>query len=254
MLVSSRYDIFTDGVRMVSDAQIGWWAKRFQMVSMMPGAICDRLVDGLPGDRDRHVSCLDPYHERTDLIIVGTDAHGPVFEAGRSFHFKSKCLNLDMAWVRDDLQRHGYGRTLTRNSYRLAVALGFERITLTALQVGAFSWARLGFMPSAESWNNDNCRKRVRSQLDKLRGQLGEDTYTEVRSYVDWQEPEAIWLIADLEVEVNVGTPGQDVPLGFALLYYSEASWAGSIELRHCDIRSKQIERVRAYLGLAPTE
>jgi GNAT superfamily N-acetyltransferase len=254
MLLSSKYDVFTEGVRMVSDTQIAWWAKSFAPVSMMPKTICDRLVDGLPGDRERHVSYLDPYTERTDVIVTGTDSQGQVFEAGRSFHFKSRCLNLDMASVRSDVQRLGYGRALARNSYRLASALGFDRITLTALQVGAYSWARLGFMPTYESWNNDNCRRKVRSQLGKFRDQLDPNVYADALSYVDWREPEAIWLIADLDMEVIVDTPPRYLPLGFALLYGGDASWFGSIELRHCEVRTKQIERVRDYLGLDATE
>ena len=253
MVFPDKFEIFSDGVRFVSEAQIAWWSKSFEPVRMMPKNICDRLTEGLPGERERHVARLDPNGERTDVIILGTDAAGKVFETGRSFHFNERFINLDLADVREDFQKKGYGRSLTRNSYRLAAALGFNCISLTAMHVGSYSWARLGFMPTISSWNGANCIGKIRVRLLALRQYLSRDLYLEVLDYVTSSEPEVIWLIADKE-EMIPSQSGHLIPLGVALLYESGASWYGTIELKSCVTRSKQIGRVRDYLGLSANE
>lgn len=254
MQVSGYFENFTNGVRLVSEDQVEWWERSFSPLSMMPKDICDLLTDGLPGDRDRHVDRIAPYKERADLIVSGTDADGRIFHTGRSFHFAHRCINLDMADVREDVQKRGYGRTLARNSYRLAVALGFDRLTLTALQVGSYSWARLGFMPTPDSWQAPKCRQKIQTSLASLRNQISSDLYLEVLDYAISDHPEVIWEIADKDAMVDSGKTVRRVPLGVALLYDSGASWHGTIELRHCETRTKQIERVRDYLALGANE
>lgn len=217
-----------------------WLESRFTKFSLTPKDICDKLVVGLPVSANYKIAAINPARDYICVEITGSDDSGVVFLTARSIEFQERQLHLNRTEVRANLQGYGYGTTLARNCYCLARTLGLERLGVTALDGGSYVWARSGFLPTPEAWNNSPCKQRIAGHMEQV---------PDRRSVV--------WAISGLQQKVrSMRDPRVEIPLGRALLTESGASWKGTLEFFENDRNTKEhhLTRARAYLKLCADE
>ncbi len=246
-----NYTELSNGVRTLSDHSVKWWNDHLGVYNYSPKDVCDLLTRGLPGDRDNLLERIDTSADRTSLEIKGLDQQGEIFWASRTLLFRSRELNLDVLKIREDYQSQGYGKIQLRNAYRFAKALGFVRLTITAVDAGSYAWSKAGFLASVQSWKHAYCRGRIEAYIQSRRVILGSPLTSELLAYARSDDPRALWALAVYDDLVPLlKNPDIHVPLGFAILRESESSWYGRIELVDGTVREKQIALVRNYIGL----
>jgi GNAT superfamily N-acetyltransferase len=223
-----------------------WWVKTFAKIGQ-PAAVCGRLTDGIEGRRDNVLDILEPLNDRASLEITGFKDHSQVFWTGRTFLLKENRLNMDVASVEPDFQGKGIGKRLAANCFKIATSMGLARITITTIGLGNYVWARAGFLPSSEEWLA--LRKKVKDFVPKIEGVHSEQAEL-IDTILSHDEVKGVWALADFESHVRVSTRGGllEVSLGTALLYHSEASWQGSIEIGGPNADLQQLARFRDYV------
>lgn len=245
------YRELTSGVRTLSDPLIQWWSSRLGTYSYTPRDVCDLLTWGLPGARDNLLERIDIGGDRASVEVKGLDELGEIFWASRTMQFRFRELNLDVLKVREDYQSQGYEKVLLRNAYRFAKTLGFDRLTVTAIDVGSYAWSKAAFHASIESWKDPHCRGRIETYILERRADFGSALSRELLDYARSDNPRSLWTLAMYDDRVPlIKRPDVTAPLGFALLSESGCSWYGTIELKDGEIRDNQIALVRDYIGL----
>ena len=249
-----NYFDFVAGIRTVPEHKLLWWANHFGPQSLLPRQLCDELSSGLPGETTYTLSLIEPRLDRADIEVESRGPFGQMWQIGRSFHFKDRTLNMDIACVWPQHRNQGYGRLIALNAYRLANDLEFDRLTLTAIDAGAYFWARNGFLPTEEAWSSDNCKGRIFRHLHKIRKRLTPESFHQAHRYVSSPSTQAIWRLADMQDDVasEAGEPVRK--LGETLIKGARASWRGSLELHGDDLSRIQIRRFRHYHGLGEDE
>lgn len=125
------------------------------------------------------------------------------------------------------------------------------RLSLKAIDVGSYLWARMGFLATEESWKEANCRGKIPNAIGEVRDlhwRVKEDLY----EIVGADDPIGLWDIADQQKIVNsIKVVGLRRPLGEILLIESEATWRGTLEFFRDgqDDRSPHLERLENYLS-----
>lgn len=158
------------------------------------------------------------------LVMTLTDAAGSqIAEADRTFDFARRIAYNAGLIVEPPFQGQNIGRThlaaLLLDFYHPA---GIERVAVTAgLDVGAYTWARAGFVPTPESW------KRLRTDLMRRYEGFRLNDPILLATILD-DDPRGLWDVADHK-------QGKRLLLG--------TSWQGSIDLT--EIRS--LARLRRY-------
>jgi hypothetical protein len=133
-------------------------------------------------------------------------------------------------------QGQGLSKRILSANMRFYEAHGFERIETMAIDAGAYTWARYGFVPDAEWW--PRLVKQIEPNLEQARiDGLPEEAYKDVMTLLESRNPRAIWQIADARTPVN------GVPLGEKLLNGTE--WHGSFSLNDPEM----MERFRNYVA-----
>lgn len=248
-------DDFIEGVSFsipVTDEMIGWWQEKFGEHQMLPRDLCSFLTQGLQFDQSFEIYAVDISAAAVKLEIKAFDSAGEVFFTGRSIEFIEKQVHLNSTGVREDAQERGIGRTLARNCYRLARELDFERLGVTALDGGAYTWTRAGFLPTFQNWNEGKCKPGILKKMGQLT-ELDWETRNAIYRMMGSSEPRTIWDIADLRDEVaSIREPRMKIPLGRSLLGESEASWIGEIDFTLPDeeLSALQIRRAEDYLRI----
>ncbi|TBY49651.1 GNAT family N-acetyltransferase [Rhizobium leguminosarum] len=223
-----------------------WWVSSFAKIGQ-PAAVCDHLTAGVGGSRENVVDILEPLNDRASLEITGFNAKSQMFWTGRTFFLKADRLNMDVASVEPDFQGKGLGKQLAANCFCLAGSMDLKQVTVTTIGRGNYVWARAGFLPSLKWWIK--LRKKVTAYLPKIEG-VNADQADLIDTILADGEVKGVWALADFEGPVCVPTPEglQEVSLGSALLYHSDASWHGTIELAEPHADAEQLERFRNYV------
>ncbi|MFS8053255.1 GNAT family N-acetyltransferase [Rhizobium sp. BR 317] len=235
---------------------VDWWGSKFDRFDLLPKDICSRLVDGLPFARNCTITEISIDQEIVRAEIEGYDRQGEVFFTGRSVEFVERQVHLNTTGVVPRAQGQGYGRLLARNCYRLARELDLDRLGVTAIDAGAYTWARAGFLPTFESWNFGRCKERIVTHMVEI-PEIDWETRNNIYRLLGSDEQRNLWDVADLEMPVmSAKLPETEIPLGRALLAESNASWKGTVEFYREDdgLLEDQLDRARDYLGLGPEE
>lgn len=200
------------------DAVLAWnlWIDR------NPAEVYRALAQGLPG-MPRFGVDLRPNGSGA-LRMVLTDATGvPMAEADRTFDFARRIaynagLIVEALW-----QGQNIGRThLASLLLDFYLPAGIERVAVTAgLDVGGYTWARAGFIPTPESWIS--LQAELRRRYDGLR--LNDPI---LLATIFDDDPRSIWGVADHK-------QGKRLLLG--------TGWKGSIDLTDAEM----LERLRLY-------
>ncbi|WP_421406643.1 hypothetical protein [Agrobacterium tumefaciens] len=232
-----------------STSDFEWWIDRFGLTGTRPIDFCNALARGVPYPFDAKLVALAPAKREAGFELVGHDARGVVYEAARSFSLNESVFHQGFLDIRIDKRDHGYGTMLASNCYEFAMGRGISRISVYAVDSGAYVWARAGFLPTQEVWESDECRGEIEKHLDML--DLEPNQKGRVERLLESSAPETIWAIADTRHLVESSEfPGMQIKLGRALLAESEASWRGTINFLAHDLHDQQHQRAARYMGL----
>ncbi|MCY1327443.1 hypothetical protein D9M68_487300 [compost metagenome] len=242
---------FAFGVRLKSPVTPGalqWWSERFWTTGLRPFEICRRLVECVPHGYTSDLFALTAPKRYAEFEIFGNDQDGEVYALSRAFDLDESNLYQGFLEIRPDMRNLGYGKIFAQNCYRLAGELGLERLLVKPLDGGSYFWARAGFLPSTESWNDDNCKGRIATYLGGL-GRVRASARLRVSAFLQSSEPATIWMIADMPDPVqSAQNPRHTITLGKALLAESGATWHGSIDFTPHALFDDQHDRVRRYI------
>jgi hypothetical protein len=123
---------------------------------------------------------------------------------------------------------------VNRNMLAIADDLKVPSIGLYAKEVGAYQWARAGFVPHEDEWNG-GLRQAITLRLDKLVAQSGNGLPTEsekaLRQALRNSDPKAIWQVADQADMVG----GQKVSQHLLV----DMPWHGACNLRDPECRAR---------------
>lgn len=219
----------------LDDAKILWWEQALGQRGLWPDGLCRYLSQGLPFRMAYEVTLIDPDKEHARVEISGYDeADRRVLKAGRSVEFDTGQVHLNKLEIVPEHQRRLHGRLLLRNAYGLAKGLGFGKLALSALDHGSYAWARAGFYPLQEVWD-DTGDGKVRDTLLRYVDQFSpEEVDWEIKNdiyeVINDDDPKAIWAISGLPGKVSSRLkPGEEVTLGWAMLVESGATWKGHL-------------------------
>lgn len=230
-----------------------WWLSRFGIIEFKPYDFCRKLVEHVPYDFDCRLEKITG-QRYAEFEILGHDACGqPPYETSRAFDLNSGCLFQGYLEIRKDLRNNGYGTIFARNCHNVALMLGLTRLHVTAVDGGAYFWARAGFLPSEESWNRGKCKEFIRCKLDRLET-ITRPVRARIKQLVDSEKPISLWAIADEPTLVASDIhPGHNISLGRALLAESGTTWKGTLEYDNHEYHEQQHKRFNRYiLGNAP--
>lgn len=215
----------------IDDRVVEWWAARFSETQMTPIDLGRRLVAGIEGRPVIRYTTIDPSRDEVRVQAnLFRDLCTEVCFTGSSFQFDQRLLNLDLAEVAVDHQGRRIGRTIGRNCLDLAIGLGMRRMGVTAISAGAYVWARMGFVPTYESWNDGRSKNAISqaiANVPDIDHRLRNLVWTSLGS----ADPKAIWTIADITARIRIADPPGTLKLGAYLLSRVGASWSGYFDL-----------------------
>ena len=108
--------------------------------------------------------------------------------------FERKRVELKELRVDPANQDRGLSRLFMRNLVELSTALDMSGMDFYATEVGAYAFARMGGVPTKESWLE--LREQIRARVETL--PLSEAQRNEVIALLESDDPRTIWKIADL--------------------------------------------------------
>lgn len=135
-------------------------------------------------------------------------------------------------------------RVLMKQQIPVYQDLGYNKVKVHAnIDVGAYTWARYGFVPELNSWSS--LRAGIADKLDRLAasGKVNPRAYTQVKGLLESRDPRTIWNIADIREPFSDPQKPKTNTLGKALLLGS--SWHGSLDLSD----AATMERFNKYVG-----
>lgn len=141
---------------------------------------------------------------------------------------------------------NGVSRAMLMSQIPLYQDLGMSHVDVHAnIDVGGYSWARYGFVPSQSSWNS--LRADVKGRLYDLghAGLVSVEDARKVAKILDDSNPKAIWEIADLS-QLVPQPEGKPKTLGKRLLLGTD--WSGKLDLKDAET----MKRFGDYVGQPP--
>jgi hypothetical protein len=145
----------------------------------------------------------------------------------RSIDWDSNTAESEYFKVYDEeKQGQGFGRDFLKANVETYQRLGVEQVDVHAnINVGGYSWARFGYVPTERSWFS--LRDDIRDNWDS---NVGNEMPNGMDKLLSSNDPRSIWAIADS-------------PYGKDLLLNTD--WNGSLDLTD----RASMERFNAYVG-----
>lgn len=163
--------------------------------------------------------------------------------------------------VNQSLRGSGTSRKVQANTFRLYEECGIEKATLSAQDMGAYAWAKLGFAPTEDAW--EGLTIHLNERLDFLtnnpppEGALPQAVVDKMRDAVNADDPKKLWDVAD-EKHACYGTtlgkvmlmPFNELPESFPVKQAENAglnarlSWDGELDMKDTDC----VQRYKKYL------
>lgn len=177
------------------------------------------------GEMDSRWSRYDGFY--FDGILRNTDGTR-IGTITRSFNPESKTAYHGYLRVDEGVRRTGLVPTMLKNQIDLYQKLGIEKVKLSAnIDVGAYAWAKYGWLPSAMEWGM--LRSRFEAQLNA--GYVALDPTSnwgrhQLLDILHNPDPRAIWDLSDINhLDTRSGEK-----IGKALLLHK--SWGGTLDLK----------------------
>jgi hypothetical protein len=138
------------------------------------------------------------------------------------------------------LQGQGTAKKVLAAQIETYEQLGMKKVDAFAnIDVGGYTWAKFGFVPSQKSW--DSLRSQLKDRLSdystRTNPLISTETKDRVSAILDTRDPKAIWALSDLPDKT-----AQDESVAKSLMMNTD--WAADLKL---DDR-RQMERFRKYV------
>ncbi len=232
-----------DGVlrfrRPLREADIAWWSEVFGEVT--PLQVASRLAHGLPGEKSFEYA-IDGPGRTFDLDMRGTHGNAEIWFQATSLNLVTANFHEDGLRVGERFRSAGHAQRLVGNLADLADDLKVPRISLDAVNLGAYMWARAGAVPVGGVGDLTiemlTRLSRVASS-DELDARVAADVQTMILGLN--RRPKLMWALAGLKPIVtsyhlfNQGGGESRVKLGQHLLIGT--TWKANIELRDGETR-----------------
>lgn len=163
---------------------------------------------------------------------------------GREFYPAEKRVEHDIFFLGLDEQGKGRAKKILADQVELYHDLGYEKITLEAnVDLGAYAWAKYGFTPTQEEWDDGAIKGHLRQRLKMMKG-LTDEHKAAIQKLIASDDPQSIWALSDITARVQVRMEGvaPEIAAGKALLI--NQTWAG--ELKFSDRTA--MERLSGYI------
>lgn len=224
---------------LATDTIVKYWNKT---INMSPKDFFSRLIAGVapsPGILKLHLTT------KGIGFIYQNSKEGIYFQ--RSIFGAGKTIEVhhDIFQVNAASQGGGIAKRLLGNSMELYKQIGVNEVTTHAnIDVGAYSWAKYGFIPR-DKYEWEHLSFDVRSGAEGLMasGLITKTQLGEIKQILELnkENPYAVWRIADLTNAINL--PGiKDPTVGKALLF--DRSWQATLSLSD----EKAMSRFNAYV------
>jgi hypothetical protein len=198
--------------------------------NMSPIDYKEKLLEGLSPELAQAISV----HISGGANNWTVQAIGGGFRQERTFDFYDHSVDHDRWQLSESMQGTGIGKTVFKNQMDLYDHLGINRINVHAnMSVGGYAWARFGFVPTQNSW--DNTKEYVaRSRISEIKDA---GLKARIKTVLGIQNPKGIWVLAAMTDKMGDSTVGKEMLKG--------TSWDGSINLKD----EEQYNVVRSYVG-----
>lgn len=140
--------------------------------------------------------------------------------------------------VADEMQGHGFAKTVLANSMDFYEKVGVRSISLQAnADVGGYAWAKYGFVPTQQSWDamRASSGKQSITANNPAYERLDAPTKVAVDKLLASPDPRSIWALADITTPTV--RRGKKVTVGQDLLLAS--NWHGRMDLSNKEQRAR---------------
>lgn len=209
-------------------------------IPVKPKVLLDKLVEGTPYKPELKVT-LDAFGNGVFNLKLRTESGEMVAELERELALGRSTIVYESMLIHKPFAGQGLGRRLEANAVALFDKMNVSRIEINAGgTIGAYTWARFGFLPHASNW--PYLADQLRHRLGRIADKVPADIRAVVNTLLDAPDPRAIWPLVDLRHTVD----GE--PLGVALLKQMPNGWDGKLVLSNAEQRA----RFDAYVKTAP--
>lgn len=182
---------------------VRFWNK---YIPFSPQTAVEILTGDLP--KSTRVYLYDVYpHGQGDLKIGKPYAAelGRCFGDHRSFDLSEGTVESGFMMIGTQLRGRGIGRIMMRNQIEFFHACGARDFKIMAgSNNGGYTWARMGFLPtgSESPYFNKEIIIPFKQKMKALKPFLPRALYREVMGSISFDDPHAIWQIADQRVDI----------------------------------------------------
>lgn len=162
----------------------------------------------------------------------------------RTLNFITKTVSHDFLIVPKSKRKAG--KEILASQMALYQKLGMEKVEVHAdIDVGAYAWAKYGFVPKQESWNalRSNLGTRIKA-VEMGSTTVDKAALADFKKLLSDPNPKTIWKVVDHPAKVTVG--GKDTTVAKAIMTGSAAPhWYGSLDMRD----KETMNRFQSYVG-----
>lgn len=171
-----------------------YWDKFFP--NMSPEQLYLSTTKDLPESTNLKITT----HTTSPTLIFTNKGKDEAFKF--TYTIKGKCIKYNVGNVCEKCQKHNISKTMQRNIFTFCKTNHLNRIDVAAINIGAYAWARMGFVPDLILWpiKRSAIARRFNAIKKKLpTNQLCKLTtlFNEVSKAVKSKDPKSIWIIAD---------------------------------------------------------
>lgn len=179
-----------------------------------------------------------------------------------SFAFHGNDAVYLSGYISDNLQGQQISKNINRHFIRLCEDTKVNKIHIHAEDMGIYAWARLGFVPDADSWKD--IKTRVRDRLSAIKDAPCDDSqaipasrFAAISTALNNDNPKNYWQIVDAKDACYGTTLGKALTLPGRKLkglhdhqramvaFIDTTSWGGSLDLHDADC----VARYKTSLG-----
>lgn len=136
-------------------------------------------------------------------------------------------------------QGQGLAKQFMANRLALYDTLGTRTLLSSFAHVGAYAFAKFGFLPDQKSW--DRVRLRLIDKIDGFCDKYGvpDQTKEEITAILLSDEPESMWALADHPCKVD------NRAISYRMMEEAHLYWDGTFNMNN----PAQMTRMRNYIG-----
>jgi len=171
-----------------------YWDKFFPNIS--PEQLYKSTTKDLPESTNLKITT----HTTSPTLIFTNSEKDTAFKF--TYTIKGKYIKYNMGKVCDKGQHHNISKTMQRNILTFCKTNNLNRIDVAAMNIGAYAWARMGFVPDSLLWIIKRSAIARRFKALTKRIPLAErktlaPLFNEISNAMKSKNPKSIWIIAD---------------------------------------------------------